>query len=385
MLSATSGLDGYDSRPTLDDDGWDLLLGNLDRISDRAAEHGVRAVLHPHVGTMVENGDEVQRVLGGSSISLCLDTGHLLIGGTDPADLTRQAPDRIAHTHLKDVDSQIADKVRAGRLSYTEAVVEGMYRPLGTGDVDVAAIVNTLQGNGYAGWYTLEQDTILTEEPRGEGPVHRRADQCRLRPQPAHRDDHGELTGPVEPLRIGVLGAARISELSIVGPAAATGTRLVAVAARDRDRAEAFAGTHGIERVHESYADVIADPEVEAIYNPLANSLHAPWNKAAILAGKHVLTEKPFASNAPRPPRCRDLARGRSLVLFEGFHYLYHPLMKRLMSLLADGELGTLQRVESTMFMSAPAADDPRWSLDLAGGALMDLGCYALARPTRPR
>ncbi len=171
VLSATSGLDGYDSRPTLDNDGWELLLNNLNRISDRAAERGVRAVLHPHVGTMVENGDEVQRVLGGSSVSLCLDTGHLLIGGTDPADLTRQAPDRIAHTHLKDVNSQIADKVRAGRLSYTEAVVEGMYRPLGTGDVDVAAIVTTLQGNGYAGWYTLEQDTILTEEPRGDGPV----------------------------------------------------------------------------------------------------------------------------------------------------------------------------------------------------------------------
>ena len=182
----------------------------------------------------------------------------------------------------------------------------------------------------------------------------------------------------MEPLRIGVLGAARISELSIIGPAAATGTRLVAVAARDRDRAEAFAQIHGIERVHGSYADVIADPEVEAIYNPLANSLHAPWNKAAILAGKHVLTEKPFASNATEAAQVRDLAQGRSLVLFEGFHYLYHPLMKRLMSLLAAGELGMLQRVESSMFMSAPAADDPRWSLALAGGALMDLGCYAL-------
>jgi len=171
VLSATSGLDGYDSRPHLDNDGWNRLLRNLDRISDLAAERGVRAVLHPHVGTMVENGDEVQRVLTGSSISLCLDTGHLLIGGTDPADLTRQAPERIAHTHLKDVNSQIADKVRAGRLSYTEAVVQGMYRPLGSGDVDVETIVNTLQGNGYTGWYTLEQDTVLTEEPRGEGPV----------------------------------------------------------------------------------------------------------------------------------------------------------------------------------------------------------------------
>ena len=182
----------------------------------------------------------------------------------------------------------------------------------------------------------------------------------------------------MEPLRVGVLGAARISELSIVGPAAATGTRLVAVAARDRQRAETFAARHGIERVHRSYADVLADPEVEAIYNPLANSLHAPWNAAAILAGKHVLTEKPFASNAVEAARVRDLARDRSLVLFEGFHYLYHPLTGRLLSLLSDGELGVLQRVESTMLMTEPAADDPRWSLALAGGALMDLGCYAL-------
>ena len=110
-------------------------------------------------------------MLDGSAISLCLDTGHLLIGGTDPAELTRQAPERIAHTHLKDVDDQVAAKVRAGRLTYTEAVAQGMYRPLGSGDVDVASIVNTLQGNGYGGWFVLEQDTILTEKPSGEGPV----------------------------------------------------------------------------------------------------------------------------------------------------------------------------------------------------------------------
>jgi predicted dehydrogenase len=182
----------------------------------------------------------------------------------------------------------------------------------------------------------------------------------------------------VEPLRIGVLGAARISELSIVGPAAATGTRLVAVAARDPGRAEAFARTHGVERVHDSYADVVADPEVEAIYNPLANSLHAPWNRAALLAGKHVLTEKPFASNSTEAAGVRDLVRGTPLVLFEGFHYLYHPLMRRLLALLADGELGTLRRVESTLLMTAPPDGDPRWSLELGGGALMDLGCYAL-------
>jgi inosose dehydratase len=171
VLSAASGLDGYNARPILDEDGWKRLLDNLDRIASLASLHGVRAVLHPHVGTMIESGAEVQRVLEGSSIALCLDTGHLLIGGTDPAELTRQSPARIAHAHLKDVDSTIAAEVRAGRLTYTEAVTRGMYRPLGTGDVDIAAIVNTLQGNGYEGWYTLEQDTILTAEPGGEGPV----------------------------------------------------------------------------------------------------------------------------------------------------------------------------------------------------------------------
>jgi predicted dehydrogenase len=186
------------------------------------------------------------------------------------------------------------------------------------------------------------------------------------------------VSAAVEPLRVGVLGAARISQRSIVEPAAATGARLVAVAARDRGRAEAFATTHGIERVHDTYEDVLADPEVEAVYNPLANSLHAPWNKAAILAGKHVLTEKPFASNATEAAEVSDLVRGRDLVLFEGFHYLYHPLMRRLLSLLADGGLGTLQHVECSMLMGAPAADDPRWSLELSGGALMDLGCYGL-------
>ena len=96
---------GYDARPDLDSAGWATLLANLDRLAELAADRGVRAVLHPHVGTMIEKPDDVQRVLEDSSISLCLDTGHLLIGGTDPAVLTRQAPDRIAHTHLKDVDA----------------------------------------------------------------------------------------------------------------------------------------------------------------------------------------------------------------------------------------------------------------------------------------
>jgi inosose dehydratase len=171
VLSADSGQAGYDTRPTLDEDGWRSLLTNLDRIAELATGRGIRAVLHPHVGTMIENTGQVQRVLDGSSIALCLDTGHLLIGGTDPAELTRQAPDRIAHVHFKDVDAAKAQQVRDGRYTYSEGVKRGMYRPLGTGDVDVAAIVSHLTKRGYDGWYTLEQDTILTEEPAGEGPV----------------------------------------------------------------------------------------------------------------------------------------------------------------------------------------------------------------------
>lgn len=182
----------------------------------------------------------------------------------------------------------------------------------------------------------------------------------------------------MEPLRVGVLGAARISEASIVAPSRLTGTRLVAVAARDRGRAEAFAAQHGVERVLDTYAEVVADPEVEAVYNPLANGLHGPWNLAAVLAGKHVLSEKPFASDAEEAAEVRDAGKRAGVVVVEGFHYLYHPVTRRLHELIGLGELGELQRVETTMAIRPPLPDDPRWSLALAGGALMDLGCYSL-------
>ncbi|RZK69976.1 MAG: Gfo/Idh/MocA family oxidoreductase [Rhodococcus sp. (in: high G+C Gram-positive bacteria)] len=179
-------------------------------------------------------------------------------------------------------------------------------------------------------------------------------------------------------LRIGVLGASRIAELAIVKPAQILGHRLVAVAARDRGRAEAFARTHGVERVVDSYADLIADPEVDVIYNPLANAFHAEWNLKAIAAGKAVLTEKPFARNAAEAELVRNAARERNVPIMEGFHYLFHPIIGRMFALLGDGTLGVLQRVEVIMRMPEPKPDDPRWSFDLAGGAVMDLGCYGL-------
>ena len=181
-----------------------------------------------------------------------------------------------------------------------------------------------------------------------------------------------------EPLRVGVLGTARISDVSLLGPAEELGVRLVAVASRDRRRSEAYARAHGIERVHDGYADVIADPDVEAVYNPLPNSAHAPWNLAAIAAGKHVLTEKPAASNATEARKVHDAARGTGLTVLEGFHYRYHPQFDRLAELATGAVLGGLLRLDVTMRMPAPGEDDLRWSWPLAGGAMMDLGCYCL-------
>jgi predicted dehydrogenase len=187
------------------------------------------------------------------------------------------------------------------------------------------------------------------------------------------------MSGPgPEPLRIGVLGAARITEKSLIGPARTTGHRLVAVAARDRARAEAYAAAHRVERVADSYADLIADPEVEVVYNPLANGLHGPWNLAALEAGKHVLSEKPSASNAEEAAEVREAAAKAGTVFMEAFHYLFHPVTRHLHELLASGELGELRHVETLVAIPAPPDSDPRWSLGLAGGAVMDLGCYSL-------
>ncbi|MEW5810154.1 MAG: Gfo/Idh/MocA family oxidoreductase [Actinomycetota bacterium] len=179
-------------------------------------------------------------------------------------------------------------------------------------------------------------------------------------------------------LRIGILGASRIAENAIVGPARELGHRLVAVAARDPLRARAFADKYGIERVLTSYQDLISDADVDIVYNPLANALHAPWNLAAVAAGKPVLTEKPFARDRAEAARVAQAAAAAGVTVMEGFHYLFHPVMQRVLGLFADGTLGDLQRIEVAMAMPEPAPDDPRWSLDMAGGSLMDLGCYAL-------
>jgi len=185
------------------------------------------------------------------------------------------------------------------------------------------------------------------------------------------------LTQIVTSLRVGVLGAARIAPAALITPAhAVDAVSVVAVAARDRTRAEAFARKHAIPRVHGSYAELIADPELDAIYNPLPNGLHAQWTLAALAAGKHVLCEKPFAANAAQATAVAEAAGDR--VVMEAFHYRYHPLAARMAEIVHSGEIGEIQTVHTAMCFPLPKFSDIRYSYPLAGGALMDAGCYAL-------
>mgnify|MGYP000045838132 CR=1 FL=1 len=173
VLSAITGLDGYDvKRTTLDEAGWKVLNGNLDRVREYALSLGVTAVLHPHVGTMVETKDDIEHILAGSKIDFCLDTGHMIIGGTDPVEFVHKHADRVKHSHLKDVNLKVADRVQSGEITYYQGILEGMYVPLGEGDVDIRAIVRGLIQSGYTGWFTLEQDNVITAEPAaGGGPL----------------------------------------------------------------------------------------------------------------------------------------------------------------------------------------------------------------------
>ena len=180
------------------------------------------------------------------------------------------------------------------------------------------------------------------------------------------------------PLKIGILGAARIADDGIVDPSRVLGHRLVAVAARDRARAEAFAAQRGVEKVHQTYAEAIDDPEVEVVDNALVHSLHAQWNQYALNAGKHVLSEKPFARNAAEALLVRNVARTAPGQIVEGFHYLHRPVNQRLRELVTSGKLGNVQQVDIELSIPGPPNTDPRWSLELAGGATMDLGCYVL-------
>jgi len=179
---------------------------------------------------------------------------------------------------------------------------------------------------------------------------------------------------------VGILGAARIAPMALVAPARdVPDVEIAAVAARDPGRAQAFARKHGIPGVASSYEELLADPSLDAIYNPLPNSLHAEWTLRALEAGKHVLCEKPFTANEEEARRVAAVAARVGLVVMEAFHWRYHPLAARMIAIARGGELGAVRRIETAMCIPLPLPGDIRYRLDLAGGATMDTGSYAVS------
>ncbi len=170
VLAASTGQEDYETkRPTLSDEQWNVFFKNCDLISEYASSIGILATVHPHVGTMIETFDDINRLVSGSNIAFTLDTGHMIIGGTDPVKFANQYPDRIKHAHLKDVNMSKASLVANGEMTYNQGVKNGMYTPLGQGDVDIKSIVKSLVESGFDGWFVLEQDLMLDKEPEAGG------------------------------------------------------------------------------------------------------------------------------------------------------------------------------------------------------------------------
>ena len=165
--------DAWGTPRPLTDAEWDRMVAHLAEVDAMVSERGLRLAMHSHVGTLIERDDAVQRLLATSDVGWCLDTGHLLIGGTEPVDFVRRNGDRIVHVHLKDVDASLATRVRAGELSLVEATQQGLFKPLGQGDARIAEVLRALDDVGYERWLVLEQDTAITgpEPPDGDGPV----------------------------------------------------------------------------------------------------------------------------------------------------------------------------------------------------------------------
>lgn len=174
VLALSTGTEGYEQGVELSDPEWEALVEGIRRVEEVAERYGLTVALHPHYGTVVERPHQLERLVQTSDVGLCIDTGHLMVGGADPVKVTEEAAaaDRVRHVHLKDVDAGLAEQVRAGELGYTEAVRRGLYRPLGAGDAGVAEVVDALDSRGYRGWFVLEQDTALEGEPEAaSGPA----------------------------------------------------------------------------------------------------------------------------------------------------------------------------------------------------------------------
>jgi inosose dehydratase len=165
--------DGWSAPQPLDDDGWRRAGARLRELADLVAGYGLELVLHPHAATLVETAGDVERALAHTDVRWCFDTGHLLIGGVDPATFVRDHADRIGHVHLKDVDASLAERVRSGELTLVQATQAGLFQPLGEGDARIDEVVRLLEDARYERWLVLEQDLAIagSEPPADGGPA----------------------------------------------------------------------------------------------------------------------------------------------------------------------------------------------------------------------
>ena len=179
-------------------------------------------------------------------------------------------------------------------------------------------------------------------------------------------------------IRIGILGAAKIAPAVVINPSRDNADfEVVAVAARDPERATAYAAEHKIPIVAKDYDALVRHGDVDLVYNALPPSGHAQWTIAALEAGKNVLCEKPFAMNAAQVRRMNDAAARTGRLLVEAFHYRHHAVMLRAVAILRSGELGALESAEASFEVPIPYREgELRWTREQGGGALMDLGCY---------
>jgi D-xylose 1-dehydrogenase (NADP+, D-xylono-1,5-lactone-forming) len=181
------------------------------------------------------------------------------------------------------------------------------------------------------------------------------------------------------PARWGILSTARINDKFIGGCAQSDLVSVSAVASRDGERARSYANEHGIERAHGSYEALLADPDVEAVYISLPNSMHIDWTQRALRAGKHVLCEKPLSRRPDEVAATFELADREGLLLMEAFMYRHNPQTERLTELVASGAIGRLRLVRAAFSFPVGSDADVRLSHELEGGALMDVGCYCVS------
>lgn len=171
VLGPSSANPGYDTPVDMSDEEWATFLGNLRRLQSIVHDAGLETALHPHWGLAIATGPDIDRLLDSSDVGICLDTGHAYLGGADPVAVAKAAGERVLHVHLKDVDAAKAQRVRDGAEAFRQAVLDGLFVPLGQGGVDIGGVIETLEAQGFRGWYVLEQDVSLkTDPPEGEGP-----------------------------------------------------------------------------------------------------------------------------------------------------------------------------------------------------------------------